>query len=672
MNATHRPQATSQKRHRAVLAGCLVLAVCCKLWATGWPLTPQNAAHPLGNDWGEFQDYGTGSYFHNGIDCFPDTIGQGAHAVAKGWVKAWGTTQQDYHYRLAISDSTMSHTERTTGWLYAHIDATRWHKNVGDSVAEGELIGYLVPWPVTGFDHTHFARISDTGATWSRFPNPTWQFIQNPLTIIQPVVDTTRPTFENARGSHPFAFCRNNTSTYFSAAADTLKGDIDVIARIYDRINPYTDSSTWNRLAPQTITWAISGRYKSLPETLGMTVKYIEPPIGASEINVVYKDDNTCNSYGDYSTRTYYFIVTNTDGDSVIEMADTSGCWHTATWPDTSYWFKVTAYDASGNSTSDSQQVTTLNNIKNVGCSRLIAPSGTLDSGTAVTPACSVYNYGTTFASYNVRMKIGTGYNQTLAITRHVPGQYLYLTFPSWTASPLGSIAVTCSTEYTGDIQTGNDKRIGSVVVQGQGVHDVACLQIIAPAGSVDSGAVIVPRGVVSNLGTASENFYVRFSIGGSYSDSEPLTLPAGALDTVSFAAWTASPLGELTTRCSTLLASDANSGNDRAMDSVLVSPLSLVEEKQSGVPHSFSLENPNPNPGPGMTRIRYALQHTARVELSIYSATGELVQEVFNGRQRAGNYSLLIAPGALPDGVYYCRLAADEFRAVRKLVLTK
>jgi hypothetical protein len=143
-------------------------------------------------------------------------------------------------------------------------------------------------------------------------------------------------------------------------------------------------------------------------------------------------------------------------------------------------------------------------------------------------------------------------------------------------------------------------------------------------------------------------------------------------LDTVSFAAWIASPLGELTTRCSTLLASDANSGNDRAMDSVLVSPLSLVEEKQSGVPHSFSLDNPNPNPGPGMTRIRYALPHTARVELSIYSATGELVQEVFNGRQRAGSYSLLIAPGALPDGVYYCRLAADEFRAVRKLVLTK
>jgi len=659
-------------RRYAALVCWLALALCCKLWATGWPLTPQNVAHPLGNDWGEFQDYGSGSYFHNGIDCFPDTIGQGAHAVAKGWVKAWGTTQAELHYRLAISDSPVSHTERTTGWLYAHIDATRWHKNVGDSVAEGELIGYLVPWSVTGFDHTHFARISDTGATWSRFPNPTWWFIQNPLTIIQPVVDTTKPTFENARGSYRFAFCRNNTSTYFSATADTLKGDVDVIARIYDRINPYTSSSTWNRLVPQTITWSIRGRYKSLPETLGMTVKYIEPPIGASEINVVYKDDNTCNSYGDYDTRTYYFIVTNTDGDSVIEMADTSGCWHTAAWPDTSYWFKTTAYDASGNSASDSQLVTTLNNIQNVGCTRLVAPSGTLDSGSTVAPACSVYNYGTTFASYNVRMKIGAGYNQTVAVTRHVPGQYRYLTFPNWSASPTGSVPVTCSTEYAGDIQTSNDKRTGSVLVQGQGVHDVACLRIIEPTGAVDSGVVVVPQGVVSNVGTASENFYARFSIGGSYSDSEPLALAAGAVDTVDFAAWTASPLGELATRCSTCLAADVNSGNDRAMDSVLVSPLSLVEERRLDVPRSFSLENPYPNPGSGLTRIGYALPRAAKVELSIYSATGELAREVFRGRQRAGRYSLLIARGALPDGVYYCRLRAGGFRAVRKLVLTK
>ena len=48
-----------------------------------------------------------------------------------------------------------------------------------------------------------------------------------------------------------------------------------------------------------------------------------------------------------------------------------------------------------------------------VGCTRIIAPAGSVDSGASVTPACSTYNYGTITVSYTVRMKIGAGYDQT-------------------------------------------------------------------------------------------------------------------------------------------------------------------------------------------------------------------------------------------------------------------
>jgi len=214
--------------------------------ANFWPIPPCDSAQPLGNNWGNYQNYGSGpadAYFHNGIDVITvGRINRPVVAVAGGWVKAWGTIQADLHYRLAICDSPSTYTGRAPGWLYAHIDEDRPHKNLGDRIYAGDTIGYLVYWPVQGFDHIHFARVSDTGATWMRFPNVTWWFIENPLTIIEPRSDLIAPTFENARTGAKFAFCRNNTTTYLSPTA--LTGDVDIVAKIYDRTGYTTGNTT--------------------------------------------------------------------------------------------------------------------------------------------------------------------------------------------------------------------------------------------------------------------------------------------------------------------------------------------------------------------------------------------------------------------------------------------
>ena len=42
---------------------------------------------------------------------------------------------------------------------------------------------------------------------------------------------------------------------------------------------------------------------------------------------------------------------------------------------------------------------------------RILAPVGTVDTGTTLTPACSVYNAGTSVESYSARMKIGTTFS---------------------------------------------------------------------------------------------------------------------------------------------------------------------------------------------------------------------------------------------------------------------
>ncbi len=333
------------------------------LLATNWPIPPVNVVHPLGNNWGNYQNYGSGGYFHNGIDVItPDTSGAEVRAVRHGWVKAWGTIQAELHYRLAVCDTSLDFTGRAEGWLYAHIDATRWHKNVGDEVQEGELIGYLVPWPVDAtFDHCHFARISDTGSTWMRFPNVTWWFIQNPLTIIRPNTDTESPVFENARSNWRFAICRDNTNNSY-LNPDSVVGDVDIIAKVYDKTGRSTGNPTWDKLAPYQLDYMIR-RGDGLVVVPWTTSVQFSNVLFGSDVGVIYKRDNTCRSRGDYDYRDYYFIVTNTDGDSIIESSDVSGKWASGLVGDGEYWIFVRASDVVGNTIVDSMRVRTRNGV---------------------------------------------------------------------------------------------------------------------------------------------------------------------------------------------------------------------------------------------------------------------------------------------------------------------
>jgi len=349
-------------------------------FATGWPIPPLDSVHPLGNNWGNYQDYGGSPYFHNGIDII--TVGQHnaeVRAVRRGWVKAWGTIQADLHYRLAVCDTNLSYTGRAEGWLYAHIDSSRWHKQLGDEVQAGELIGYLVYWTVSGFDHIHFARISDTGATWQRFPNPTWWFIQNPLTILRPNTDLVAPVFQNARTGARFAFCRDNVNNSYLNPTG-LTGDVDIIARIYDKTGYTTRNDTWDKLAPYQIEHMIRRDDGLVVRPWTLSLQFSNR-LDAANVHVVYKNDNTCNSYGDYSRREYYYIVTNTDGDSIIESTDTQGKWATAEVGDGNYWVIVRASDVYGNSTLDSMLVTTANGV---GLAEL--PAAALDGRFTLTP----------------------------------------------------------------------------------------------------------------------------------------------------------------------------------------------------------------------------------------------------------------------------------------------
>ncbi|MFO7675082.1 MAG: T9SS type A sorting domain-containing protein, partial [bacterium] len=204
--------------------------------------------------------------------------------------------------------------------------------------------------------------------------------------------------------------------------------------------------------------------------------------------------------------------------------------------------------------------------LTDVGCVRLIAPAGVVDSGTVVVPACSVYNYGTAAESYPVRMRIGTDYDTIATATDHAPGTRLYLTFPGWTAASRDSFAVTCSTELAGDAGPANDRKAGAGLVR---VLDAAAVEILAPAGTVMPGTVINPRARVRNLGNTVVSFDARFRVGTDY--DQTLTATGLAPDEereLIFPAWEAPP-GRHATACRTMLDGDFYPGNDEVTGEV-------------------------------------------------------------------------------------------------------
>jgi len=206
--------------------------------------------------------------------------------------------------------------------------------------------------------------------------------------------------------------------------------------------------------------------------------------------------------------------------------------------------------------------------------------------------------------------------------------------------------------------------------------HDVAATFILAPTDTVDSGATVFPTAEVRNLGTFEETFNVRFTIGADYSDSVELTLGAGGVDTVEFAAWEALPLGTFAVSCSTELAADTNLGNDAAGDSVVVRSLAGIEDGRN-LPRVFSLDRAAPSPFGGATTIRYALPRMTPARLSVYSAAGTLVRTLADGRLKPGYYATVWngrdGSGRLaPSGIYLYRLEAGNYSATGKVLFSR
>jgi hypothetical protein len=345
-------------------------------------------------------------------------------------------------------------------------------------------------------------------------------------------------------------------------------------------------------------------------------------------------------------------------------------------------WTAVAGSFATKCSTTLSGDMTPANNrcvgsvfvaFPDVGASRIITPSGIVDSGSVLTPQAVARNFGNISVSFPVILRIGSDYTATAPVANLGPGDSTVVSFAAWTAGPRGTHPTKCSTALAEDRNPNNDASLGSVSVR---VRDVGTVRIDAPTGTIDSGMVVQPEALVRNFGTTTEAFSATFRIGGFYANTQNIAnIAPGDTRVVSFTGWTAVQVGTHTTKCTTFLAGDMNPTNNLARDSVEVAGGGVEIAEPPSVqplPSVFALEGSMPSPFRSQTAIRYALPKDCMVSLEIYDASGLLVRSLKSGGDRIGFHRVVWngcdARGRkAPNGVYIYRLRASEFSATGK-----
>ena len=89
-------------------------------------------------------------------------------------------------------------------------------------------------------------------------------------------------------------------------------------------------------------------------------------------------------------------------------------------------------------------------------------------------------------------------------------------------------------------------------------------------------------------------------------------------------------------------------------------------------LPVKTELSGSYPNPFNPTTSINYGLEKDGHVEIMIYDAAGRLVEELVNGHQDGGSYSITWNASNQASGMYFAKMVAGDVVQSQKLVLLK
>jgi len=96
------------------------------------------------------------------------------------------------------------------------------------------------------------------------------------------------------------------------------------------------------------------------------------------------------------------------------------------------------------------------------------------------------------------------------------------------------------------------------------------------------------------------------------------------------------------------------------------------IEPVSQNIPENFSLEQNYPNPFNPITNIKFKIPDASFVRLIIYDLTGREIAVPVSNELAAGIYEISFDGSNLSSAVYFYRLTAGEFNAVRKMILAR
>ncbi|HSH65540.1 MAG TPA: T9SS type A sorting domain-containing protein [Bacteroidia bacterium] len=89
-------------------------------------------------------------------------------------------------------------------------------------------------------------------------------------------------------------------------------------------------------------------------------------------------------------------------------------------------------------------------------------------------------------------------------------------------------------------------------------------------------------------------------------------------------------------------------------------------------MPSEYKLYQNYPNPFNPSTTIKYQVKETGIVSLKIFDILGAEVTTLLNEVKNPGTYEISFDASSLTSGVYFYRIQAGSFTAVKKLLLVK
>lgn len=96
------------------------------------------------------------------------------------------------------------------------------------------------------------------------------------------------------------------------------------------------------------------------------------------------------------------------------------------------------------------------------------------------------------------------------------------------------------------------------------------------------------------------------------------------------------------------------------------------IEIQQANIPAEFLLQQNFPNPFNPSTNIKFILNRSSNVKLSVYNINGKLENILTEDFYREGEYQITWKAVNQPSGIYYCKIETNSGSQVVKMSLIK